>query len=120
MSIVNPIEVLKQVAEAVPASCRQNIVIVGSLAAAQAFFGDKQQMTVQTKDIDCLIRPNSLAAVKGEEIAQQLLEEKWTRKSGYTGRHTPSHASVSPGDGTRHTRIMVPRAANGTSFQRSA
>lgn len=80
MSIVNPIEVLKQVAEAVPASCRQNIVIVGSLAATQAFFGDKQQMTVQTKDIDCLIRPNSLAAVKGEEIAQQLLEEKWTRR----------------------------------------
>ena len=61
MSHVKPSEVLKQVADAVPEDCRENIVIIGSLAAAYAYFGDNDKMAVHTKDIDCLLKPFRVA-----------------------------------------------------------
>ena len=32
-------------------------MVIGSLAAARAFFTDDDAMLVQTKDIDCMLRP---------------------------------------------------------------
>ncbi len=46
MSQVKPSAVLKQVADAVPVECRENIVIIGSLAAAYAYFSDRDEMVV--------------------------------------------------------------------------
>lgn len=43
MSKVKPGEILQQVAEAIPAECRANIVIIGSLAAAYAYFKDNKR-----------------------------------------------------------------------------
>lgn len=53
MKEVRPLDVISRVAGAIPSECRENIVIIGSLAAAYAYFGDDQRMHVRTKDIDC-------------------------------------------------------------------
>lgn len=82
MNQIKPSEVLKQVAEAVPESCRENIVIIGSLAAGYAFFGDKQDMAVRTKDIDCLLKPFQLAVERGQAIARELYDAGWEPKKG--------------------------------------
>ena len=74
---VRPWEVIQQVAEAVPAECRDNIVIIGSLAAAYAYFGNNDEMSVRTKDIDCMLKPFQLAVEKGQAISRQLLDAGW-------------------------------------------
>lgn len=80
MTKVLPREALERIAQAVPASCRPHIVIIGSLAAGYAFFGDKDPMVVRTKDVDCLIRPFQVALEKGRAIARQLLDAGWQPK----------------------------------------
>ena len=81
MSLVRPREVLKQVADAIPEDCRENIVVIGSLAAAHAFFTDEDAMLVQTKDIDCMLRPFHLSAEKGISIFQCLRDRHWNPPS---------------------------------------
>jgi hypothetical protein len=66
MSEVNPLKVLQKVANDIPSDCRENIIIIGSLAAGYAFFSDNEDMMVQTKDVDCLVRPRVVAAQKAE------------------------------------------------------
>ncbi len=72
MSEVRPVDVLRQVAEAIPEECRENIVIIGSLAAAYAFFGKDDKLSVQTKDVDCMLRPFQLSVEKGKAITRRL------------------------------------------------
>ena len=50
MKDVKPVEVISQVARALPLECREYIVIIGSLAAAYAYFGVDEKMAVRTKD----------------------------------------------------------------------
>lgn len=66
MSHVKPSEVLKQVADAVPEDCWENIVIIGSLAAAYAYFGDNDEMAVHTKDLGRVLAIGFLAEEKGQ------------------------------------------------------
>lgn len=80
MSDVRPWEALERIANAVPESCRPHIVIIGSLAAGYAFFGENEQMDVRTKDIDCLLKPFEVAVEKGQAIARQLLDAGWHPK----------------------------------------
>ena len=80
MSKVNPAKVLQQVSDAIPENCRENIIIIGSLAASAAYSSDAGEMAVQTKDIHCLIRPYAMAAEKGQTIATQLMSAGWTRR----------------------------------------
>lgn len=80
MSDVRPWEALERIARAVPESCRPHIVIIGSLAAGYAFFGEDEQMAVRTKDIDCLLKPFQVAVEKGQAIARQLLDAHWQPK----------------------------------------
>ena len=85
MNIVNPMEVLREVSASVPVDCRENIVIIGSLAAAYAYFGDNEQMAVRTKDVDCMLKPYREAVEKGEAITRRLLDDGW--QPGRTGDH---------------------------------
>lgn len=53
---VLPEEVLAEVAEAVPEEVLENIIIIGSLAAAYWLLEDGG---VRTKDVDCVLSPNA-------------------------------------------------------------
>jgi hypothetical protein len=77
MSQVKPGEVLNMVAEAIPRDCRENMVIIRSLAASYAFFGDDDTMTVQTKDVDCMLCPFQFSVEKGKAIMKQLRKNGW-------------------------------------------
>lgn len=61
MKELTPAKVMEQVANAVPAEYRTNIIIVGSLAAGFHFFGGDEEREVRTKDIDCLLSPHDKA-----------------------------------------------------------
>jgi hypothetical protein len=80
MNEVKPIEVIGKVVGAIPPECRENIVIIGSLAAAYAYFGHNHKIAVRTKDIDCLIKPFAVAADKARIISRQLIDAGWKRR----------------------------------------
>ena len=61
----------------IPHDFRQNIIIVGSLAAGYYFFADKPKIQVRTKDVDCLLSPRIRAIPAGQAIADRLFAEKW-------------------------------------------
>jgi hypothetical protein len=80
MKEIKPVEVIRKVAGALPPECLENIVIIGSLAAAYAYLGDNHNMIVQTKDIDCLLKPHTVAVDKAQLIARQFLDVGWQRR----------------------------------------
>jgi hypothetical protein len=80
MNSIIPSEVIKTVAEAVPADCLENLVIIGSLATAFAYFGDSRRIAVRTKDIDCLLKPHAVASEKGQAVATQLFNAGWKQR----------------------------------------
>ena len=77
VKLISPSAVLKQVAAAIPADFRQNIIIVGSLAAGYHFFGDNSKLQVRTKDVDCLLAPRIQAIPAGQAVADRLFAENW-------------------------------------------
>ena len=79
--------VLAEVAGAIPAAARPNIIIIGSLAAAYWLFPADGTIGVRTKDIDCVLSPAVSAVDKGREVARTLLADGWQPKSeGRFGR----------------------------------
>jgi hypothetical protein len=77
--------VLEQVAQAIPESCRGNIIVVGSLAAGY-FFGDDSTVQMRTKDIDCVLSPRVAAISAGKLVADELLRNNWQpRREGEWG-----------------------------------
>ena len=45
---VSPVQALREIASAVPADCRETIIIIGSLAAGYHYFADQDRMAVRT------------------------------------------------------------------------
>lgn len=74
---VSPRKVINKVASAIPEDCKQYVVVIGSLAAGYRFFGDDEKLLVQTKDIDCLLRPRVHAVAAGKKLTEQLMESGW-------------------------------------------
>jgi len=75
---ISPKGVIAEVAASVPSECLGNIVIVGSLAAGHRFFsGDAEQYLIQTKDVDCVIRPRIAALSAGKEVTEHLFDGGW-------------------------------------------
>ena len=68
---------LAQVAQAMPADCLENVIVVGSLAAAYRFYGRDSDRGVQTKDIDCLLSPNAKLLTAGTQVTERLIENRW-------------------------------------------
>jgi hypothetical protein len=74
---VSPRKVLAEIAEAIPADVRPNIIIIGSLAAAYWLFQDDDSIVVRTKDADCVLSPHFIAVDKGRAVAERLLADGW-------------------------------------------
>lgn len=81
MDSLAPGAVLKQVAEALPTACREQVIIIGSLAAAYHFFGTDTGKELRTKDVDCMLVPHAKAVAVAREVAEQLLAAKWTLRT---------------------------------------
>jgi len=77
MKLVSPAKVLKQIAQAIPADCRENLTVIGSLAAGYHFFGEDANLMVRTKDADCLLSPRVRAIPAAISITERLFREKW-------------------------------------------
>jgi hypothetical protein len=74
---LSPSEVLEQVAAALPAGMRDNLIVCGSLAAAYWFFAGDGSRAIRTKDIDGLCSPHAKAVLTATAITDQLLKANW-------------------------------------------
>lgn len=77
MSLLSPREVLRVVAAALPADCRDAVIIIGSLAAGYHYFQDDPETPVQTKDVDCMLSPHIKAVPAGKAVAESLFRANW-------------------------------------------
>lgn len=106
MTPLSPSIVLSQVAAAVPEACRQNIIVIGSLAAGYHFFGENGAEGVRTKDVDCVLEPFATAVEAGQTIARQLLDAGWTKRA--QGDHQNPGSEITPEDQLPAVRLFPP------------
>lgn len=77
MSDLSPDAVMAQIAAALPDDCRQNVIIVGSLAAGYHFFAGDGQRSIRTKDVDCMFSPHAKAVAAAGRVTERLLQASW-------------------------------------------
>ncbi|MDP3849215.1 MAG: hypothetical protein Q8Q59_01840 [Luteolibacter sp.] len=106
MSQISPSKVLAEVAAAVPPACRENVVIIGSLAAGYHFFQNDESKAVRTKDVDCVLEPFHAAVGAGQTITRQLLDAGWQRM--LTGAHQNPGDARTPVDELPAVRLYPP------------
>ena len=107
MSLLSPATIIAQVSRAVPADCREHIIIIGSLAAGYHFFGHEAPRAIRTKDIDCVLEPREVALEKGTLVAEKLLAAGWTQKT--TGKHAQPGKASDATDQLPAVRLYPPR-----------
>ena len=75
---VSPGAVLAEIVKAIPEECKENMIIIGSLAVGYHFFIEDENMAVRTKDADCLLSPRIEAVHAGESITEKLFASDWS------------------------------------------
>jgi hypothetical protein len=103
---VSPIEVLRQVSQEIPRECHDNIIVVGSLAAAYQLLAPDAPITVRTKDLDCILSPRIQAIKAAKTVAEELIAHGWQQdKSVFKGK--PGNA-LTPTDELPIVRLYPP------------
>jgi hypothetical protein len=82
MTAMFPKDVLSKVAQALPETCRQDVIIIGSLAAGYNFFADDGDKAIRTKDVDCMFSPHTKAVAAAVQVTEELLAAKWEQRRG--------------------------------------
>ncbi|MEZ5647105.1 MAG: hypothetical protein R3E99_18460 [Burkholderiaceae bacterium] len=106
---ISPSQVLDQVAAALPADVRDDLIVCGSLAAAYGFFAGDGNRAIRTKDIDGLCSPHAKAVAAATAITEQLLGANWTPRDD--PRFPPGKPGDSP-DGLPMVRLHPPEGSN--------
>jgi hypothetical protein len=92
MTPLTPDAVMAQIAAALPLDCRQDVIIIGSLAAGYRFFAGDANKSIRTKDVDCMFSPHAKAVAAAGHVTESLLATDWhLRRQG---------AWSEPGDAT--------------------
>ena len=105
-SRVSPSEVLKEIMDAVPARCRENMILIGSLAAGYYYRAQLDEMYVRTKDADALLSPRLSAIDTAVTVTNILMENGWKiRQDDQWGK--PGDAST-PVDQLPLVRLVPP------------
>lgn len=109
MEPVNPTQVLTEISAAVPLECRAQLIVIGSLAVGFHYFKNQDDMSVRTKDADCLLSPRQHAVETGISITERLIETGWNYIQEEGGR-APGDAST-PDDELPAVRLWPPNSA---------
>jgi hypothetical protein len=109
MTPLTPDAVMAQIAAALPADCRANVIIIGSLAAGYHFFAGDGQRSIRTKDVDCMFSPHAKAVASAARVTERLLAEAWQpRREGAWATPGQEHT---PDDQLPMIRLEPPEAA---------
>ncbi len=105
MNELDPKVLFEMIASHLPVELHENVLIVGSLAAAYHYRHKLQTRAVNTKDADVVVKPaNALRECR--EMAMRLLSEKWRR---YPGKCF-SQESPEPANELRAIRFLPPNS----------
>lgn len=111
---VTPDAVMAQIAAALPVDCRQDVIVIGSLAAGYHFFAGDGQRSIRTKDVDCMFSPHARAVAAAGEVTERLLAAAWQpRTEGEWGKPGDSDT---PDDRLPMIRLKPPGAEGGTTW----
>lgn len=108
--ILDATELLRRIAGRVPADLRENVVIIGSIAAAWSFRDISGHTSVATKDIDLLLRPAVDAIATAETMAQELFNLDW--QPVYPNNQKPGTEDT-PDDQLPALRLSPPEERDG-------
>lgn len=100
-----PKMIFEMITDHVPKDLHDNMLIVGSLAAAYHYREQLQTRAVNTKDADVVVQPAG-ALRECKSIAERLLEENWRR---YPGKCFPMD-EPEPADELRAIRLLPPES----------
>ena len=114
ISSLSPAQVLHDIATALPKECLPNVVIIGSLAGAFHFFGDDNERSVRTKDVDCMFVPHAKAISAAGTVVATLMHQGW-RQCDPTGTRPPGTA-MTPLDELPMIRLSPPSDLKGTGW----
>lgn len=103
---IQPAEVLREVAGAIPQEILPHIIVIGSLAAAYGLSRRDAPFPVRTKDIDSVLSPRDAAPTAGQAVAERLIAAGWTQRAG--GRFGAAGTAATPDDELPALRLYPP------------
>jgi len=101
-----PAKVLGEIAKAVPDSCKDKLIVIGSLAVGFYYRDELNGMAVRTKDADCLLSPRIAAVHVGIKITEELMAAGW--KQNPTKEHYCPGTEDTPKDDLPAVRLTPP------------
>ena len=107
---VSPVKALREIAEAIPDDCRENMIVIGSLAVGYHYFAEDEKMVVRTKDADCLLSPRVQAVRAGVAITEQLMDAQW-QPAKAKGAWAQPGSETTPADQLPAVRLRPPSAS---------